>query len=167
MRKRLLLLLLIIVFLSMYMINRNELTDVTITFDGEEYTVEQDELWVEVSLMPNDNKVIIREGDTVIKTMPCSGGTKDEPTVMGVYYLQNRGEWFYSQRFKEGALYWVRFYEQYLFHSVPVDKNFQVIEEEKSKIGTNASHGCIRLLEGDAKWFYYNVPDDTLVVIHE
>lgn len=129
--------------------------------------IEENQLWVEVALEDHKHKVVIREGETILKEMPCSGGTDEEPTVMGVFYLENRGEWFYSERFDEGALYWVRFYEQYLFHSVPVDKKFNVIEEEKNLIGKAASHGCIRLLEEDAKWFYFNVPDDTMVVIHD
>lgn len=129
--------------------------------------IEKDQLWVEVSLEEENHFVVVREGDTILKEMPCSGGTDEEPTIMGVFYLENRGEWFYSERFDEGALYWVRFYEQYLFHSVPIDKKFKVIEEEKKLIGTAASHGCVRLLEEDAKWFYFNVPDDTMVVIHD
>lgn len=125
------------------------------------------QLWVEVSLKEDAHKVVIRTGMNVEKEMLCSGGTKEEPTVLGVFYLENRGEWFYSEKYDEGALYWVRFYEQYLFHSVPVDKNFDVIEAEKEKIGGPASHGCVRLIEEDAKWFYNNVPDGTMVIIHD
>lgn len=125
-----------------------------------------DQLWVEVSLLNDKHRVFVRKGDTLIREMPCSGGTADEPTVTGTFYLENRGEWFYSERFNEGALYWVRFYEQYLFHSVPVDRDFNVIQEELDKLGKAASHGCIRLLEEDAKWFYENVPDGTLVYIY-
>lgn len=129
--------------------------------------IEEDQLWVEVSLTEDSHKVLVREGNMVLKEMLCSGGTKEEPTILGVFYLENRGEWFYSERYKEGALYWVRFHEQYLFHSVPIDENFDVIESELKLIGKPASHGCIRLIEEDAKWFYYNVPDDTMVVIHD
>lgn len=135
--------------------------------NDSEIQIEEDQLWVEVSLTEETHKVIVREGNMILKEMPCSGGTDEEPTVLGVYYLENRGEWFYSERFEEGALYWVRFHEQYLFHSVPIDENFKVIEEEKELMGQPASHGCIRLLMEDAKWFYYNVPDDTMVVIHD
>ncbi len=127
----------------------------------------ENQLWVEVSLEESKHSVTVRKGEEVIRTMPCSGGTKDEPTVLGVFYLENRGEWFYSERFKEGAQYWVRFYKQYLFHSVPMDRDFNVIKEEADKMGSAASHGCIRLLFEDSKWFYENIPDDTLVIIHD
>lgn len=129
--------------------------------------IEVDQLWVEVSLTKDIHKVNVWKGESIIKEMPCSGGTEDEPTVLGVFYLENRGEWFYSERFEEGALYWVRFYEQYLFHSIPIDENFEIIEEEAALIGKPASHGCIRLLKEDAKWFYFNVPDGTMVIIHD
>lgn len=134
---------------------------------NSEIQIEEDQLWVEVSLTEDEHKVIVREGSKTLKEMLCSGGTKEEPTLLGVFYLENRGEWFYSERFKQGALYWVRFHEQYLFHSVPIDKDFKVIDSELELIGKAASHGCIRLLKDDAKWFYYNVPDDTMVVIHD
>lgn len=163
---------LLVIFILLFMIfgfavmNKEsfELKKITSEYGVE---IEEDQLWVEVSLKEDKHSVIIREGNMILKEMPCSGGTKAEPTVLGVFYLENRGEWFYSERFKEGALYWVRFHEQYLFHSVPIDENFKVIEEEAALIGKPASHGCIRLKEEDAKWFYYNVPDDTMVVIHD
>lgn len=122
--------------------------------------------WVEVSLEENNNKVFVRDGDKIIREMVCSGGTKDEPSITGTYYLQNRGLWFYSERFKEGATYWVRIKDQYLFHGIPRDKDWNIIKEEEEKLGQLASHGCIRLSEEDAKWFYENVPDGTKVIIH-
>ncbi len=127
---------------------------------------EEDQLWVEVSLKEDDHKVFIREGPTIIREMPCSGGTEDEPTITGQYTLKNRGPWFYSERFKEGGLYWVRIKDQYLFHSVPIDKEWNFIKEEAQKLGKAASHGCIRLSEDNAKWFYDNVPDGTMVYIY-
>lgn len=128
--------------------------------------IDENKLWVEV-ILKEKHTVVIRMGDDIIKEMICSGGTFEEPTVLGEFILENRGEWFYSERFDEGALYWVRFYEQYLFHSVPVNKDMEIIDEELEKIGKPASHGCIRLLPEDAKWFYFNVPDGTVVRIHE
>ena len=124
-------------------------------------------LWVEVSLKEDGHKVIVREDSEIIKDMICSGGTEEEPTVLGTFEIENRGLWFYSERFKEGAKYWIRITEQYLFHSIPRDKEWNIIEEEKEKLGKPASHGCIRLSDEDAKWLYDNVPDKTTVIIHD
>lgn len=126
----------------------------------------KDELWVEVVLKEN-HEVLIHKGDEIIKKMPASGGIPDQPTVLGTFFIQDRGPSFFSERFKEGATYWVRIIDQYLFHSIPRDVHWNVMESELKKIGKPASHGCIRLLEQDAKWFYDNIPQGTMVIIHE
>ncbi|TCT12162.1 lipoprotein-anchoring transpeptidase ErfK/SrfK [Natranaerovirga pectinivora] len=130
-------------------------------------SLDPEEVWVEVSLNERGHKVYVRNKNELIREMTCSGGTADEPTILGTYYLENRGDEFYSERFKEGALYWVRIQDQYLFHSIPRDKDWNIIEEELKKLGGPASHGCIRLEDKDAKWFYENIPDGTMVIIHD
>lgn len=127
----------------------------------------QDQVWVEVALTDMGHRVYIRSYNEILKEMICSGGTEDEPTLFGTFYLQNRGSEFYSERFKEGALYWVRIKDQYLFHSVPRDQEGHIIQEEAELLGGPASHGCIRLEDEDAKWFYDNIPDGTMVIIHD
>ncbi|MCT4544911.1 MAG: L,D-transpeptidase [Vallitalea sp.] len=141
--------------------------DATFVINNEVIDDIVDGLWVEVRLNDEEQKVIVREDNNVLREMICSGGTEDEPTVLGTFNLKNRGLWFYSERFKEGATYWVRFNEQYLFHGIPRDKDWNIIKEEEDKLGKPASHGCIRLGEDNAKWFYENVPDGTTVIIHE
>lgn len=157
----------VVAFLAFIFIKANNQDNLKNVIKASGVEIGDDELWVEVALYEDEHKVIIWNGNKKVKEMPCSGGTEEEPTIMGVFYLENRGEWFYSERFNQGAVYWVRFYEQYLFHSVPIDDEFNEIQEEKELIGKAASHGCIRLLKEDAKWFYYNIPDNTLVIIHD
>ena len=55
----------------------------------------------------------------------------------------------------------------YLIHSVPRGKDNKIIEEEFKKLGIPASHGCVRLKDEYAKWFYETIPSGTLVVIHD
>lgn len=50
---------------------------------------------------------------------------------------------------------------------MPRDKDRNVIKEEYEKLGIPASHGCVRLKDEDAKWFYENIPEGTMVVIHD
>lgn len=135
-------------------------------YEFKTMSIEDDLLWVEVAL-GETQEVIVRKGHEIVKQMPCSGGKADTPTVMGTYFLRDRGEKFFSRRFGEGAHYWVRITEQYLFHGIPFDKNENTIQKELDLIGQPASHGCIRLLDADAKWFYDNVPAKTMVMIHE
>lgn len=128
--------------------------------------INDDDIWVEVSLKEK-HEVIIHKGKDIIRKMPASGGTKEEPTVLGTFYIQDRGTSFFSKRFNEGATYWVRIIDQYLFHGIPRDNHWNIIESERKKIGKPASHGCVRMNEEDAKWFYENIPHGTMVIIHE
>lgn len=168
-RKTLLIVVLVAAICCIGGCKKDDLKDVDARFVINDEVIEDivEGLWVEVALKEEGHKVIVREDNEVIKEMTCSGGTEDEPTLLGTFNLENRGLWFYSERFKEGATYWVRITEQYLFHGIPRDKDWNIIEEELEKLGGPASHGCIRLGEDNAKWFYENVPDGTTVIIHD
>ncbi len=99
-----------------------------------------------------------------VKAFPCSAGnatpitTARTPakyrwhTLMGNSY----GQW--CTRIKSG----------YLFHSVMYSKqkNTSLSVRNYNKLGTTASHGCIRLRAGDAKWLYDNCRRNTKVVIY-
>lgn len=97
------------------------------------------------------------------KSMKCSTGVKNEETPSGVYTIQNRDEWFFSEKYKQGGKYWVQFDGDYLFHSLPYDKDKQTVLD--TTLGTPASHGCIRLSLEDSKWLYDNVTKSTKVII--
>ena len=122
-------------------------------------------LWIEVAL-GGVQRVFIHEDGAIRHTFPCSGGTEETPSLTGCYFLQDRGESFYSPRWQEGALYWIRIRGQFLFHSLPRRQDGTLIEEEAAKLGQPASHGCIRLQDEDAKWLYDSIPDGTLVILH-
>jgi lipoprotein-anchoring transpeptidase ErfK/SrfK len=110
--------------------------------------------------------VSIYYNDNLVKSMKCSGGTAENPTVIGTFATTQKIYYSWVPRFNMGAYYWVRFYGAYLFHSVPFDKNGNMIAEEAAKIGTPASHGCIRMSLDDAKWFYEMLPLGIKVTIH-
>ena len=108
----------------------------------------------------------------------CSTGMKDY-TPRGSFTITQQyaykamsklnGEMVYAQ-------YSSRFSGHYLFHTVPSageSKNYQpngkrqVLVEEYEKLGTIASHGCVRMLAGDCYWIYRNCPVGTRVLITE
>ncbi|WP_278279723.1 L,D-transpeptidase [Clostridium sp. DMHC 10] len=68
----------------------------------------------------------------MVEDFICSSGLEGYDTPKGEYRVKERGYSFYSEKYKEGAYYWVQFMGNYLFHSIPFDKN-QVIEKEESK----------------------------------
>jgi len=111
-------------------------------------------------------KVFVYYKDNLIKTMKCSGGTAEKSTPLGEFTTTEKGYWFWNDKYKMGAYYWIRFYYNYLFHSIPFDENNEIIQEEYDKLGIPASHGCIRLEFEDAKWLYETLPLRVKVVIH-
>ena len=108
---------------------------------------------------------IIAEGKTVY-SMIMSSGVNDS-TPHGDYHINMRGKHFFNENEGIGADYWVGFIgAQYLFHSVPTSYNFgDYIPSEGRKLGSPASHGCVRLSVPDAKWFYDHIPDGAKVHI--
>lgn len=112
------------------------------------------------------------EEGSLIRTFVCSTGLfdGDNDTPFGDYIInesgKKRGSWFFSKTYKEGAKNWVGFIGGvYLFHSIPMDENQNIIRSEAVKLGTPASHGCVRLAVDDSAWFYKNVSDGSALHI--
>jgi len=123
-------------------------------------------LWLKVSVA-DQNVIVYDANDQIVHTFICSTGLDgaETETPTGTYTIQERGESFFSQTYQQGAYYWTQFYGDYLFHSVPFDKDRNIEAVEAIKLGTKASHGCVRLSIEDAKWIYDNIPRGTVVVI--
>lgn len=126
-------------------------------------------IWLDVSI--KQQKVYVKNGSKTLYTMIASTGLDTNPdnsTPTGTYYIQaERGQWFYTPQYNEGAMYWVSWknHGEFLFHSVPMDKNQHVLPADAEKLGQRDSHGCIHLTVPDAKWVYEHIPFNTKVVI--
>ncbi len=114
-----------------------------------------------------EQKTRVYDNNKLIKEWIVSTG-KNNSTPLGRFTIQNRGEWFFSDKYQQGAQWWVSFKEWgvYLFHSIPMDQEKNIIADEAQKLGNPASHGCVRLNIDDAKWIYDNIPAGTPVYIH-
>lgn len=99
----------------------------------------------------------------LIKTIPCGTGVNESPTTRGIFKISDKGEWFYSERLKSGAMFWLRFNNSYLYHSVSMDRNKNIIDKT---IGERCSNGCVRMEIDDIKWFYENIEKGTTVYIN-
>lgn len=134
---------------------------------GPEYIAEPERLSIDVDVSMQTVKVY-QDGE-VIREMVASTGVEGHETPLGTFEVQNRGLWFFNAKYGQGAKYWVSFKDWgiYLFHSLAMDENGEIIEEEAEKLGQPASHGCIRLQVEDAKWIYDNIPEGTTVFIHD
>lgn len=120
-------------------------------------------VWVDIArqriyILKNQNNKWQNE-----KTIICSTGKNTSPTLRGQFEIQDRGEWFYSQRLGSGAKYWVRYNGSYLFHSVAMDKNKNI---KDPTLGRKSSSGCVRMGIEDAEWFFRNIEKGSLVIIN-
>lgn len=125
-----------------------------------------EELWVAVST--GEQRVWVFRERNLVRDMVASTGIREKPTPLGTFRVQNRGEWFWSPKYEQGGFYWVSFlnWGEYLFHSIPTDRNRNILAEEAVKLGTPASHGCVRLAMEDARWLYDNLPAGARVEIY-
>jgi lipoprotein-anchoring transpeptidase ErfK/SrfK len=119
-------------------------------------------VWVDIHTQ-STNVFIGNKGDwKLIHSFLSSTGKPSDETPAGTYTIKDKGMWFFSEKYQEGAKYWVKFKGNYLFHSLPMNQNKQVVD---STLGEPASHGCVRLGIDDAAWFYNNIPTGTTVYI--
>lgn len=94
------------------------------------------------------------------KFLICSTGKQTTSTIRGLFQVCDKG---LELKTHERAKYWVKFHENYLFHSLPIDEQGNVID---TRLGIPLSNGCIRMHEDDAKWFFDTVPVGTTVWIN-
>lgn len=112
-------------------------------------------------------RVIVFYKEEMLREMICSGGALETPTPLGEFVTSQKIEYSFVARFDVGAYYWTRFFEDYLIHSVPFDEDGEMIIEEYEKLGSPASHGCIRLRLDEAKWLYETIPLGVKVLIYQ
>lgn len=121
-------------------------------------------LHIEVSLS-SQTVTVLDAKNREVETFVCSSGKKGDETPTGTFTVSQRGKSFFNAAIDEGAYYWVRFDNSYLFHSIPFDKSGKIEQNEADKLGEPASHGCLRMSIENAKWVYDNIPEGTKVSI--
>lgn len=100
-----------------------------------------------------------------VKALVCSTGYA---TKLGTYSLGQKMRWHTLDGPCYGQ-YCTRIYGGVLFHSVwytGYNNPSTLSVSSYNKLGTTASHGCVRLTVAGAKWIYDNVPSGTKVVIY-
>lgn len=103
-----------------------------------------------------------------IKAFTVSCGKNIDDTPVGQFSSQ---EWYKWGMMFDGsyAQYAYRIVDSILFHSVPyyTISNGELDWDEYNKLGTSASHGCVRMTVADAKWLVENCPYGTQVIIYD
>jgi hypothetical protein len=117
---------------------------------------------IEVDL--SDQQLSYFLGKVKLGTFVVSTGTKNNPTPLGEFAIQNKNP---EAKSKVGNLlmpYWMAFYKGlYAIHDLPVWDNGK--KETTEHLGKPASHGCVRLATEDAKFLYNWTPIGTRVII--
>lgn len=97
-----------------------------------------------------------------IRNILCSTGKSVTPTIKGDFEITGKkGKWMQVGN-GIGVENYVNFYESYYFHSILLKNNRTVYD---GTLGTQASHGCVRLPLQDIAWIYNTIPTGTKVVI--
>lgn len=106
----------------------------------------------------------------IVRQMICSTGKEATPSDVGDWVLTGRkARWCFFSLYGSYAQYWTKINDSIAFHSViyaEVDYDAMKVTSYK-RLGSRASHGCIRLLVEDAKWVYDNVGEGVTVTITE
>lgn len=108
-----------------------------------------------------------KNGYTIpVKAMACSVGKAGTATPAGTFRTMAKYRWKTLMGPTYGQ-YATRITGSILFHSVSGSRRsiYSVSAKEYNKLGSPASHGCVRLCVRDAKWIYDNCPLKTTVVI--
>ena len=130
---------------------------------------------LEVDVVNQVTKVYKRDenGDFTVldRCFLCSTGTKAFPSTLGTFTLtERRALWASFPKWGNGtAQYWTQINESIAFHSV-IYEDYDATKLNTSsfrKLGSRASHGCIRLTLPDARWIYNNCGPGTQVWIHD
>ncbi len=128
---------------------------------------------ITVDLTNNIVTIFSTADDSIVRQMICSSGTPQDPTIQGTFTMikqkrkVERKEWYV---FADGYGKWgSRITGNYLFHSYLFvrEDDDAVYWPSYAAMGTDASHGCIRLYIDDAKWIAKNCFPGTKVKIYE
>lgn len=124
----------------------------------------QDQYYLTVNTVSNIVTVYARSYpggpfDTPVKSFLCSCGLPSSPTVSGTFTLRRINEQWHVLMGNVWGQYCTQISGNYLFHSVwyyQRGNTRSISVEQFSRLGQNASHGCVRISVPDAKWIWDN-----------
>ncbi len=104
----------------------------------------------------------------LVRTMKCSTGRNGTPTPKGTYTSTTApgARWHFFKKFNCWAQYAYYIEGDIMFHSVLFgEKGGSATRSSVNNLGSQASHGCVRLSVEDAQWIWTNCPKKTTVIV--
>lgn len=113
----------------------------------------------------NSSNINVIKKNQVIKTIPYFLNDEQHSysqVPVGTFYINSRGSYNYEGQKR----YYLKFFSNYLIHSIPLDEKGNIIEYGKDKFEFNIAYGSIRVSTQDSGWIFKFVPDGSAVIIH-
>ncbi|MCR5324600.1 MAG: L,D-transpeptidase family protein [Lachnospiraceae bacterium] len=104
-----------------------------------------------------------------VRFMLCSSGADSSQSPTGTFKMRNyRVRYALFNNTTSYAQYWSLITGRIYFHSILYTaKDASTYTESYKRLGTNVSHGCIRLTVPDARWIWFNCAPETVVEIRK
>jgi len=113
----------------------------------------------------SEQKLSLYENNNLLKSFVISSGAPQTPTPKGEFQISEKNPLIWSEKYQQYLPYALRFYNSYLIHEVPYDKNN--IRRGLDQLGQPVSHGCVRLNINDAEEVYNWAEIKTDIFIHD
>lgn len=114
---------------------------------------------------PDENYAYTR----FVRSMTCSTGLSGTPTPKGTFTNTGPGlRWHYFRKYDCWAQYAYYIQGDIMFHSVLYSEKDEdtLLWGSVYKLGSPASHGCVRLAVEDARWIYNNCAAGTKIIVY-
>lgn len=91
-------------------------------------------------------------------------GKPSTPTIKGIFGVGEKYPAITSEGSRVFVQYATNIEGEYYYHSILYDISTQEVYDDS--LGVAISHGCIRLATEYAEWIYYNIPEETTIIIN-
>jgi lipoprotein-anchoring transpeptidase ErfK/SrfK len=144
-------------------------TDVTVEAGSATAQFTVGESWI-ATVDDNTHSITVAVNGEVVRTMPTSMGSNDNPTPNGVYTVGER----FADMYMDSSTYGVPVdspdgYRTYVQYATRISNGGIFVHAAPWSVGqqgnTNVSHGCLNVSTDDGRWFFENAPKGAPVIV--
>lgn len=127
--------------------------------------IHEDKVWVE-AIIDNKPRIKVYKGTKIVKQVKCINNQMISLPTLGTYYIQGRTKQADGEGYKKDENYLIKINDECILQSYPDDAQEEIKETSFSKNNEIMHYTKIHINQEDAKWIYYNIPDNAMVIIH-